>query len=77
MLLIEQTIDAAIANANNRNGLGSNRSDCSEAAASHANFYYLAQNGKLLKDARQLRSESRYRVESSAGSSAAAVPLRY
>src|SRR6266481_1746686 len=32
MLLIAQTIGAAIANANNRNGLGSNRSDCSEAA---------------------------------------------
>src|ERR1700738_2681172 len=32
MLLIAQTIGAASANANNRNGLGSNRSDCSEAA---------------------------------------------
>src|SRR3984893_14390576 len=101
MLLIAQTIGAASANANNRNGLGSNRSDCSEAAqpmrgrgrqrlpmsqsvknltltggptggstsrfasVSPANFYYWAQNGKLLKDARQLRTESRYRVESS------------
>jgi hypothetical protein len=32
MLLIAQTIGAAIANANNRSGLGSNRSGCSEAA---------------------------------------------
>jgi hypothetical protein len=32
MLLIEQTIGAATANANNRNGLGSNGSDCSKAA---------------------------------------------
>jgi hypothetical protein len=32
MLLIAQTIGAASANANNRNGLGSNRSDCGEAA---------------------------------------------
>jgi hypothetical protein len=32
MLLIAQTIGAASANANNRNGLGRNRSDCSEAA---------------------------------------------
>ena len=32
MLLIEQTIGAASANANNRNGFASNRSDCSEAA---------------------------------------------
>src|ERR1700681_486272 len=32
MPLIAQTIGAAIANANNRNGLGSNRSDCSGAA---------------------------------------------
>jgi hypothetical protein len=32
MVLIEQTIGAASANANNRNDLGSHRSDCSEAA---------------------------------------------
>jgi len=32
MLLIKQTIDAARANANNRNGFASNRSDCSETA---------------------------------------------
>src|ERR1700704_5121843 len=32
MLLIEQTIGAASANANNRSGPGSNRSVCSEAA---------------------------------------------
>jgi hypothetical protein len=31
MLLIEQTIGAASANANNRNGFASNRSNCSEA----------------------------------------------
>jgi hypothetical protein len=30
--LTEQTIDAATANANHRNGLASHRSDCSEAA---------------------------------------------
>src|SRR5450755_4805068 len=35
------------------------------ASVSPANFYYWAQNGKLLKDARQFRTERRYRVESS------------
>jgi hypothetical protein len=32
MLLIEQTIDAATANANDHNAFAGNRSDCSEAA---------------------------------------------
>ena len=49
---------------------------CGFASAWCAKFYYWAQNGKLLKDVRQLRSERAISRRSSAAQSAAAVPLR-